>query len=80
MGGGDIKLLAMIGAWMGWKALPVIILISSLGGLLIGGGSLLLTGQGYRVKIPFGPFLALGALIYFFFGYELVAWYLRFLS
>jgi leader peptidase (prepilin peptidase)/N-methyltransferase len=80
MGGGDIKLLAMIGAWMGWKALPFVILISSLGGLLIGGGSLLITGQGYRVKIPFGPFLALGALIYFFFGYELVAWYLRFLS
>ncbi len=80
MGGGDIKLLAMIGAWMGWKALPFIILMSSLGGLLIGGGALLVTGQGYRVKIPFGPFLALGALIYFFFGSELVAWYFRFLS
>ena len=80
MGGGDIKLLAMLGAWMGWRALPFIILISSLTGTLIGGGSLLLAGKGYRVKIPFGPFLALGALIYFFFGYELVTWYFKFLS
>ena len=78
MGGGDIKLLAMIGAWMGWRALPFIILISSLAGTLIGGGALLLTRQGLRVKIPFGPFLALGALIFFFFGRELVTWYFRF--
>jgi len=75
MGGGDIKLLAMIGAWMGWRALPFIILISSLTGTFIGGGSLLLARRGLRVKIPFGPFLALGALIYFFFSYELVTWY-----
>ena len=80
MGGGDIKLLAMLGAWMGWRALPFIILISSLTGTLIGVGSLLLAGKGYRIKIPFGPFLALGALIYFFFGYELVTWYFKILS
>jgi leader peptidase (prepilin peptidase)/N-methyltransferase len=79
MGGGDIKLLAMIGAWLGWRALPFVILISSLSGIVVGGGSLLLTGQGYRAKIPFGPFLALGALVYFFFGHELVAWYYRLL-
>lgn len=79
MGGGDIKLLAMIGAWMGWKPLPFIILISSLVGAIIGGGSLVFTGQGLRTRIPFGPFLALGALVYLFFGRELVAWYLRFI-
>ncbi len=75
MGGGDVKLLAMIGAWMGWKTLPFIILISSLTGTVMGGGSLLIARQGLRVRIPFGPFLALGALVYLFFGKELVSWY-----
>jgi leader peptidase (prepilin peptidase)/N-methyltransferase len=77
MGGGDIKLLAMIGAWMGWKALPFIILLSSFIGIIIGGGSLLISRQGLRTKIPFGPFLALGTLIYLFFGIELVSWYFQ---
>jgi leader peptidase (prepilin peptidase)/N-methyltransferase len=75
MGGGDVKLLAMIGAWMGWRALPFIILISSFAGTVIGGGSLLVSGRSYRTKIPFGPFLALAALIYLFFGTEFVSWY-----
>ncbi|MCJ7596618.1 MAG: prepilin peptidase [Desulfobacterales bacterium] len=75
MGGGDVKLMAMIGAWMGWRDLPFIILISSLSGILIGGISLLATRQGMRTRIPFGPFLALGALVYFFFGHELVSWF-----
>lgn len=79
MGGGDVKLLAMIGAWMGWKTLPFVVLISSLAGMVIGGGSLLLTGKGLRVKIPFGPFLAIGALVYLFLGYEIVTWYYRIL-
>jgi len=77
MGGGDIKLLAMIGAWMGWKALPFIILISSITGTLIGAASLIAARKGLRTKIPFGPFLALGALIYLFFGHELVSWFYR---
>jgi leader peptidase (prepilin peptidase) / N-methyltransferase len=79
MGFGDVKLLAMIGAWMGWRTLPFIILISSLVGTIIGGGALLVSRRGLRVKIPFGPFLALGALMYFFFGNELAAWYYRML-
>ena len=79
MGFGDVKLLAMIGAWMGWKSLPFIILISSIAGIFIGGGALLLSGRGYRARIPFGPFLALGALIFFFFGNDLVSWYYRIL-
>lgn len=77
MGGGDIKLVAMIGAWMGWRGLPFIILIASVSGILIGGISLLATRQGVRTKIPFGPFLALGALLYFFLGYELLSWFHR---
>ena len=75
MGGGDIKLLAMIGAWMGWKALPFVVLLSSLTGVIIGGASLIASQKGLRARIPFGPFLAIGALIYLFFGRELVSWY-----
>lgn len=77
MGGGDVKLLAMIGAWMGWRGLPYIVLMSSLTGAVIGGISLLIARSGMRTKIPFGPFLSLGALVYFFFGNELIAWYVR---
>jgi leader peptidase (prepilin peptidase)/N-methyltransferase len=80
MGGGDIKLLAMIGAWMGWLPLPFIIMISSLMGAVIGGLSLLFTRQGLRAKIPFGPFLTFGALVYLFFGNELVLWYFQLYS
>ncbi len=75
MGGGDIKLLAMVGAWLGWKAIPFILLSSSLIGVVIGGGSVLVDKRGLRAKIPFGPFLSLGALIYIFFGPEIVNWY-----
>jgi leader peptidase (prepilin peptidase)/N-methyltransferase len=78
MGGGDVKLLAMIGAWMGWKALPFIILISSLSGAVIGGVSLAVSRQGVRSRIPFGPFLALGALVFLFFGDDIVLWFYRF--
>jgi leader peptidase (prepilin peptidase) / N-methyltransferase len=77
MGGGDVKLLAMIGAWMGWKALPFIILISALSGAVIGGVSLAVSGQGVRSRIPFGPFLALGALVFLFFGDDIVLWFYR---
>jgi len=77
MGGGDVKLLAMIGAWMGWRGLPYIVLISSLAGALIGGLSLIAARKGMRTKIPFGPFLSIGALVQFFFGNELIAWYVR---
>lgn len=80
MGGGDVKLLAMIGAWMGWRALPLIVLISSLTGAIVGSVFLLLAGKGLRARIPFGPFLSLGAILYFFFGHELTNWYLYVLS
>ena len=79
MGGGDIKLLAMIGAWMGWRPLPLIVMISSMTGVLIGYTFILLTRKGFRARIPFGPFLSLGAITYFFFGYQLTRWYYRFL-
>ncbi|MBN2032750.1 MAG: prepilin peptidase [Deltaproteobacteria bacterium] len=77
MGMGDVKMLAMIGAWMGWKPLLFIILLSSLAGSLIGGTMLVLSRQGGRTRIPFGPFLTLGTLLYLFFGSELTQWYFR---
>lgn len=75
MGMGDVKLLAMIGAWMGWRALPLIILISSLSGVIIGSAMLLAGGKGIRARIPFGPFLSLAAFLNFFFGQKLATWY-----
>jgi leader peptidase (prepilin peptidase) / N-methyltransferase len=80
MGGGDIKLLAMIGAWMGWQALPLIVLIASLSGAVIGMAFILWAGKGYRFRIPFGPFLSLGALAYLFFGPDLIRWYVGLFS
>jgi leader peptidase (prepilin peptidase) / N-methyltransferase len=76
MGGGDVKLLAMIGAWLGWKAVLFTLFFASLSGALIGGGAMLVQKQGRHYAIPFGPFLALAALVYLFFGTQLIDWYL----
>lgn len=75
LGGGDIKLLAMIGAWMGWRSLPLIVLMSSLSGAVIGSVFILVGGKGARAQIPFGPFLSLGALSHLFFGRQISTWY-----
>ena len=80
MGGGDIKLLAMIGAWLGWRQLYLVVLISSLVGAIVGIAFLLLAGKGFRVRIPFGPFLSLGAMVCLFFGLELMNWYSQLLQ
>jgi len=76
MGGGDIKLLAMVGAWLGWKAIPFILFSSSLIGALIGGISLLSARKNLRYKIPFGPFISIASIIYIFFGPEIINWYI----
>ncbi|MEW6520483.1 MAG: prepilin peptidase [Thermodesulfobacteriota bacterium] len=67
MGGGDIKLLAMIGAFLGYQSLPFVIFSSSLLGTLAGVGAMLKQKKGGQTVIPYGPFLAAGALIYLFF-------------
>jgi len=77
MGGGDVKLLAMIGAWLGWKAVLFTLFFASLSGTVIGGGAMLAQKQGRHSAIPFGPFLAFGALAYLFFGPQLIDWYLN---
>jgi leader peptidase (prepilin peptidase)/N-methyltransferase len=76
MGGGDVKLLAMIGAWLGWKAILFTLFFASLSGSIIGGGAMLAQKQGRHYAIPFGPFLAFSALAYIFFGPQLIDWYL----
>lgn len=63
MGFGDFKLLAALGAWLGWQSLPSIILLSSIVGIIIGGGSLLLQGKDRSQPIPFGPYLAIAGAI-----------------
>lgn len=80
MGLGDVKLLAMIGAWMGWKSIPWIIMISSFTGTLIGAGSLLLARRRLNEAIPFGPFLVLGSLIYLFFQGDIIRLWRAYLS
>ena len=77
MGMGDVKLLAMIGAFLGWQALPVTVLVASISGTLTGVAFALAKGEPVRkFPVPFGPFLALGALIHIFFGVEIILWYL----
>ncbi len=76
MGGGDIKLLAMIGAFLGWKAVIITIFTGSFIGAVIGTILMLAKGKDSRYAIPFGPFLAIGALIALFFGERLINWYI----
>ncbi len=76
MGFGDFKLLAAIGAWLGWQMLPVTILLSSLVGAIVGVGLIVLAKRGRNVPIPFGPYLAAAGLLALFYGKELNRTYL----
>ena len=77
MGYGDFKLLAALGAWLGWQTLPLIILLSSLVGALLGIALIVLAKRGRNVPIPFGPYLATAGLIALIWGKELTQAYLR---
>ena len=76
MGGGDIKLLAMIGAFLGWPSIPIALFFASLVGSIVGIGCMLLTGAGRKLALPFAPFLCSGALLFIFFGEQLIQLYL----
>jgi leader peptidase (prepilin peptidase)/N-methyltransferase len=76
MGGGDIKLLAMIGAFLGWPSIPVTLFFASLVGSVVGLTCMLLTGAGRRLALPFAPFLCSGAVLFIFFGNDLIQFYL----
>jgi leader peptidase (prepilin peptidase)/N-methyltransferase len=75
MGYGDFKLLAAIGAWLGWQMLPVTLLLSSVVGAAIGIAMIVLVKHDRRVPIPFGPYLAGGGLVALFFGADLTQAY-----
>jgi leader peptidase (prepilin peptidase) / N-methyltransferase len=77
MGGGDIKLLAMMGAFLGWKAIPFIIFTGSLVGAVVGVTIMLVQKKDSNLAIPFGPYLAFGAVLYIFFGRQIIHWYLN---
>ena len=68
MGGGDIKLLAMIGAFLGWQSLLFVLLCSSLLGAVVGIAVMLAKGQDMKYAVPFGPFLSAAAAAYIFIG------------
>lgn len=76
MGGGDIKLLGMVGGFLGWPAVPFTLLVSSLTGSIVGLSLMWWTGSDSKYAIPFGPFLALGAISYIFCGDEVLRWYM----
>jgi len=77
MGYGDFKLLAMLGAWLGWQALPVVILLSSVVGAVVGITLVLARGHDKNVPIPFGPYLAAAGWITLIWGDDLVRAYLH---
>ncbi len=78
MGFGDFKLLAMLGAWLGWQKLPLIVLLSSFAGAVIGILLVLFKGHHKEKPIPFGPYLAIAGWLALMFGENLVQQYLKF--
>jgi len=75
MGYGDFKLLAMLGAFMGWQALPFIVFASSFVGAIVGIAYLKMAKKGRQTEIPFGPYLALAGMLWFLWGEQFLQWY-----
>jgi leader peptidase (prepilin peptidase) / N-methyltransferase len=77
MGYGDFKLLAALGAWLGWQALPLILLLSSLVGAVIGIALIVSRRQAHSNPIPFGPYLAIAGWVALLWGDSITTWYLH---
>lgn len=77
MGFGDFKLFALFGAWLGWQQLPLVILLSSLAGALLGLTMILFVGRDKQLPIPFGPFLCIAGWIAMLWGKDIVSSYLQ---
>ncbi len=75
MGGGDIKLLAMIGAFVGWQGVVFTIFLSSVTGTVVGVLLMAFARKDLKFAVPFGPFLSIGAIVYVFFGPAVITWY-----
>ena len=78
MGGGDVKMLAMIGAFLGWKLVIVTLVLSSFAGSIVGVAIIVVKRGGLKYALPYGTFLALGALVASLFGERIVSWYTSF--
>jgi leader peptidase (prepilin peptidase)/N-methyltransferase len=76
MGGGDVNLFAMLGAFLGWKSLLFVLLCSSLLGAIVGLAFILFKGKDMKYAVPFGPFLCMAAVLYLFFGGDLIELFL----
>jgi len=76
MGYGDFKLLAALGAWLGWQMLPLIVLLSSVVGAAIGISLVAFKGRDHQIPLAFGPYLAIAGVIALFFGKSLLTLYL----
>ena len=76
MGLGDVKLIAMIGALLGWKLALLTILVGAVAGSVVGIGLMVFQGKGRKTAVPFGPFLSLGAVVSVAWGTPLIHWYL----
>lgn len=79
LGGGDIKLLAWVGAVLGWSSVPFVVLIASLLGSFIGLSWAFMHNKGMRAAIPFGPYLSLGAIVYMLWGTQIGQMYIHWL-
>ncbi len=77
MGFGDFKLLALLGAWMGWQSLPMVVLLSSAVGAVLGISMIVIQGRDRHQPIPFGPYLAIAGWITLLWGEQISSSYLR---
>jgi leader peptidase (prepilin peptidase)/N-methyltransferase len=77
MGFGDFKLLAAIGVWVGWQHLPIVILLSSVVGAVVGIALMIVQRKGGSVAIPFGPYLAAAGFLTMLYGDDIATWYLK---
>lgn len=75
MGGGDVKLMGMVGSFLGWKGALLTIMLGALAGSVVGITLILLHRHKMDKVIPFGPFLAVGAVMTLFYGYDIISWY-----
>jgi len=80
MGGGDVKFMAMVGSFLGWKGAFLTIMLGALSGSVVGVALIVLKKHQAEQVIPFGPFLVFGTLLTLFMGNEIISWYLGFLS
>jgi len=78
MGYGDFKLLAVLGAWLGWQMLPLIILLSAIVGTIVGVAMIILLDRDRQIPIPFGPYLAGAGLVALLWGRPIIDVYLNY--